>query len=125
MNNQRSELFEAVYKTGKEIIISSEKIPSKSNYYLDPKINWLYCVPKYPSELKDVDFSTLKKFNGFSNHNPQPIVPIVAAILGATIIELHITSDKSLNFVDNNVSFDFKELEEIVSSIRQIEKIRL
>jgi len=125
VNNQKSELFETMYKTGKEIIISSHVIPTKSNYYLDPKIKWLYCVPKYPSKLEDVDFSILKKFDGYSNHNPQSIVPITAAILGAKIIELHITSDKSQEFIDNNVSFNFNELEEITNVIHQIERIKL
>ena len=114
-----------MYKTGKEIIISSQTIPTESDYYSDPKIKWMYCVPKYPSELEDIDFTILKKFDGFSNHNPQLIVPITATILGAQIIELHITSDKSQEFIDNNVSFDFNELKQIVNSIHEIERIRL
>ena len=125
LNNQKSELFDAAYKTEKEIIISSQKIPTESAYCSDPKIKWLYCVPKYPCEIEDVDFRQLKKFDGYSNHNPQPIIPITASILGAKIIELHITSDKSKDFIDNNVSFDFNELKQIVSSIRQIERIRM
>lgn len=124
VNNQKSTLFETIYKTGKEIIISSQTNPTKSNYYSDPKIKWLYCVPKYPSKLEDVDFSIIKQFDGYSNHNPQSIIPITATILGAKIIELHITSSKSQNFIDNNVSFDFNELEEIINVIHQIEKIK-
>lgn len=124
VNNQKSTLFETIYKTGKEIIISSQTDPTKSNYYSDPKIKWLYCVPKYPSKIEDVDFSIIKQFDGYSNHNPQSIIPITATILGAKIIELHITSSKSQNFIDNNVSFDFNELEEIVNVIHQIEKIK-
>ena len=84
----------------------------------------MYCVPKYPSKLEDVDFSIIKKFDGYSNHNPQSIIPITATILGAKIIEVHITSNKSQKFIDNNVSFDFNELEEIVNVIHQIEKIK-
>ena len=39
------------------------------------------------------------------------------------IIEVHVTSDKKKNFIDNPVSFDFIELKEMVSQIRNCEKI--
>ena len=96
----------------------------KSEFYNNPKIKWLYCVPKYPCSLEEIDFSELNKFDGFSNHCPQFIAPLSAAILGAEIIEIHITSNKTENFVDNNVSFDYNELKDLVKAIRLSEKIK-
>ena len=76
-----------------------------------PNIKWLYCVPKYPCELEDLDFKNLKDFDGFSNHCPKIIAPVSAAIFqDIQIIEIHVTLDKSKDFVDNNVSFDFRNL---------------
>ena len=124
IEKQPSELFDKVLKTGKEIIISCQKSPRETMYFEHPKIKWLYCVPKYPCELADLDFSHMKDFHGFSNHCTQIIAPITAAILGATIIEVHITSDKSKDFIDNNVSFDYSELREMVKLIRLSEKIK-
>ena len=124
LENKTTDLVEKVLGTDKEIIISSQHSLENSKFYNHPKIKWLYCVPKYPCDLQDLDFSELGKFDGFSNHCPQIVAPLSAAILGAEIIEMHITSSKTKNFVDNNVSFDYDELEEIVRLIRLSEKIK-
>jgi len=124
LENKISPLFEKILKTNKEIIISCQKSPRNITHYHNPIIKWLYCVPKYPCEISDIDFSNINDFDGFSNHSPQIIVPLCAAILGSQIIEVHITSDKSKNFIDNNVSFDYSELTEMVRQIRISEKIK-
>ena len=124
LENKITDLVEKVLETGKEVIISSQHSLENFKFYNHPKIKWLYCVPKYPCSLEEIDFSELRKFDGFSNHCPQIVAPLSAAILGAEIIEMHITSSKTKNFVDNNVSFDYDELEEIVRLIRLSEKIK-
>lgn len=124
LENKTTPLFERILKTNKEIIISSQKSPHQTKYYNHPKIRWLYCVPKYPCDLNDVDFTNFKHFHGFSNHCPHILAPLASAILGASIIEVHITHDKSKNFIDNNVSFDYAQLEELIKLIRLSEKIK-
>ena len=124
LENKTTELVKKAVETGKEIIISSQHPLKNSELRNNPKIKWLYCIPKYPCNLEDLNFSELKKFDGFSNHCPQIIAPVSAAILGADIIEIHITSSKTKSFVDNSVSFDYNEMEEIVRLIRLFEKIK-
>ena len=124
LENKTTNLIEKVLETGKEIIISSQHSLENSKFHNDPKIKSLYCIPKYPCNLIDLDFSELEKFDGYSNHCPQIIAPLSAAILGAKIIEIHITSDKNKNFIDNNVSFDYNELEKTIKLIRLFEKIK-
>ena len=123
IDNKKSLLLDKIFDSKKEIIASSERIPPKLEQYDGSKLNWLYCIPKYPCKLEDLNFSNLKNFDGYSNHCPNIIAPTTAAILGAKIIEIHITSDKSQNFIDNNVSFDYNELKIMVSYIRDCEKI--
>jgi len=65
----------------------------------------------------------LSDFDGYSNHCPDIIAPLTSATLGAKIIEVHITPDKSKSFVDNPVSFDYQELTSLVDNLRKIEKI--
>ena len=72
--------------------------------------------------MEEIEFEKLKKFDGFSNHCPDMKAPIKAAKLGSRIIEIHITSSKSRNFLDNNVSFDYNELSTLAKEIRLIEK---
>lgn len=124
LKNEITPLLERVLKSNKEIIISSQRSPKESKYFRNSQIKWLYCVPNYPCDVQDIDFSNLRDFHGFSNHSNEIIVPVEASILGAKIIEMHITSDKSKDYFDNNVSFDYSELKEIVRLIRTSEKIK-
>jgi len=123
LDNSTTKLFERIKETGKEIIVSTEKSPKKCKFYNDPQIKWLYCIPKYPCELNEINFKELSDFDGYSNHSPNIIAPITSAVLGAKIIEVHVTLDKSKSFVDNPVSFDNNELTLLVDSLRNIEKI--
>ena len=117
-------LTKSVLETGKEIIVSSQKSPKNCDNYKNEQIRWLYCVPKYPCIIEDIDFKDIQDFNGYSNHCVDPIVPISAAVLGSDIIELHVTLDKNGKYIDNNVSFDFEELKKIVNNIRKIERLK-
>jgi sialic acid synthase SpsE len=124
LEDKKSEILQKLLLTGKEIIISAEKSPRQCKSYKHPKIKWLYCIPKYPSNPKDHDFSNLNDFDGFSNHCQQMVVPLMSTILGSKIIEIHVTPDKSKNFIDNDVSFDFTELKQLIENIRICEKIK-
>ena len=117
-----TEIFEEIQNTGKEIIISSQKSPKNTKFYNDSKIKWLYCVPKYPCPLEEINFENLNDFNGFSNHTSHFLAPLMAVILGSEIIEMHVTSDKTKKFVDNNVSFDYNEAKNLISLIHLSEK---
>jgi len=124
LENKTSKIIDRVLDTKKEIIVSSQISPKNSKYYLEKKIKWLYCKPKYPCALLDLDFSNMNDFYGYSNHSTHFLAPICAVANGAKLIEIHVTSDKSRNFIDNNVSFDYKELENLVSLIRLTEQIK-
>ena len=124
LENKSSPLIERILKTDKEIIASCQTSPRNTIYYDNPRIKWLYCVPKYPCVFTDLDFGQIKDFDGYSNHCPHFLAPLTAKILGAEILEIHITSDKSKNFVDNNVSFDYFQLDELMKLIRFVDEIR-
>lgn len=124
LENQTSELIEKILSTGKEVFVSCQTSPKETQYYKNPKIKWLYCVSKYPCEFSDLDFRVLKDYQGYSNHCPHFLAPLTAVILGAGIIEVHITSDKTKPFADNNVSFNYVELKELVEAIRIVEIIK-
>ena len=124
LKNNTTKIFDKILKTGKEIIVSSNSSPINSKFYGIKNIKWLYCVPKYPTGFDDLDFSIIKNFNGYSNHTTEILVPVMASVLGSEIIEVHVTIDKKRDFIDNNVSFDFEEMSEIVRQIRIVEKIK-
>ena len=122
--NSSSKLINKILESDKEIIVSVEKNPKISKFSNNQKINWLYCVPNYPCSLSDLDFRDLNKFDGYSNHCRNILAPLIAVALGAEIIEVHVTSDKSKDFIDNPVSFDYSEQLELCTQIRNCEKIK-
>jgi len=124
LENKVTPLLEKVFATEKEVFVSSKLSPDKCKFYSNKKIKWLYCIPKYPCEVEDLDFSNIRNFNGYSNHYKHIIAPLTAMILGANIIEIHITSDINKEFFDNNVSFDYNELAEFTKLCRIIDKIK-
>ena len=91
-----------------------------SIFYNNPKLIWLYGIPKYPCEITELNFKKLDKFDGYSNHCQDPLAIYVARSLGAKYFEIHVTMDKSKDYIDNVVSFDFNETKLIIENIKKI-----
>jgi len=99
--------------------------------YLRKKVALLHCVTSYPvsdecANLRSISF--LKdKFNlltGYSDHTLGNEACLAAVALGARIVEKHFTFNKKYsNFRDHALSADYKDLKNLVSSIRKIEKM--
>jgi len=122
--NKTNEIISKVLKSDKEVIVSSQKNPKELELYENSNVKWLYVVPKYPCKIEELDFSNLKDFSGYSNHCTHFLAPLTAVILGAKMIEIHTTSNKEKNFVDNNVSFDSAELSQVINLIKIAERIQ-
>lgn len=116
--NKTTNILQKLLDTKKEIIISSESSPTKCKFYKNNQIKWLYCIPKYPCKLNEIDFSMIKNFDGFSNHCPDIRALKKVIDLKSEILEIHITSDKSGDFIDNNVSFDYSDMKEIAKYVK-------
>ena len=91
----------------------------------------MHCTSTYPMDLNEANLGcidTLKnKFNcdvGYSGHEvPSYICCIVAATLGATSIERHITLDRSMYGSDQPASLEEKGLERMVRDVRRVETV--
>ena len=93
-------------------------------------ITVLHCNTQYPTPYVDVNLKAMnsikKKFGvpvGYSDHTLGIEVPIAAVSLGAKVIEKHFTLDKSLKGPDHIASLNPKEFSEMVTAIRNIEKV--
>ena len=97
----------------------------------DCSFELMHCTSTYPMALNEANLScidTLKnKFNcdvGYSGHEvPSYICCIVAATLGATSIERHITLDRSMYGSDQPASLEEKGLERVVRDVRRVETV--
>jgi len=111
----------------KEIIFALKTL---INYGVSKKkIIILQCNSEYPSPYRDINLQAMvsfkKEFNcdyGLSDHSLGIEVPIAAAALGAKVIEKHFTLNKKFEGPDHNMSLLPKELEQMISSIRNVEK---
>ena len=93
------------------------------------KITVLHCTTAYPLPMSDVNLRAMQsiqnKFNvavGYSDHTLGIEIPIAAVALGATIIEKHFTTDRSLPGPDHKASLEPTELTAMIDGIRNIEK---
>lgn len=89
----------------------------------------LHCTTEYPAPFDEINLRAMDTLReafglqvGLSDHSPGIAVPIAAAARGAVIIEKHFTLDRKLPGPDHKASLEPKELKEMVSSIRQVEK---
>lgn len=130
-------LLEKIGKTKKPVIISRGmasldeiKLAIKTLYKNGtPQIAILHCVSDYPADPKDMNLFTIpdlaKKFKvvtGLSDHTLGTTVSIAAVALGASIIEKHVTLDRSEGGPDAAFSLEPKELKELVKAIREVEQ---
>ena len=92
------------------------------------KITLLHCNSDYPSKFKDLNLKSIPymrdKFGlniGFSDHSLGIEASITAVVLGATVIEKHITTNKKLPGPDHEASINKDEFAQLVQSIRNVE----
>ena len=114
----------------KEAFIEAYK-SDKGQKLLKKHITLLHCTTEYPAPFKDINLSAMnsmrENFNlpvGYSDHSEGIVVPIIAASLGAVLIEKHFTLDKSLPGPDHMSSLEPDELKSMVNAIRVVEQAK-
>lgn len=90
----------------------------------------LKCTSSYPAPLELANLNTIpdlkQRFGvevGFSDHTYGFLAPTVATTLGASVIEKHFILDKSIGGPDADFSLDVKDFSEMVSKVRDTEKL--
>lgn len=96
----------------------------------NPDLVLLQCTTNYPSRLEDANIQAMltmeKEFNvlvGYSDHTQDDLCCIVAASLGAKVIEKHFTLDRTMPGPDHLNSAEPKEFAHLVEKIRSVEKV--
>lgn len=93
------------------------------------RITVLHCNTEYPTPMRDVNLRAMLTIRdafgvavGYSDHTPGIEVPIAAVALGATVIEKHLTLDRTLPGPDHQASLEPDEFAAMVRAIRHIEQ---
>lgn len=129
--------LEVIAKLKKNIILSTgmsnlgevESAVNLLQKYGTTNITLLHCTTEYPAPYEDVNLNamlTLKQAFGlpvgYSDHTKGIEVSLAAVAMGATLIEKHFTLDKNMEGPDHKASLEPHELQQLVSSIRNIEQ---
>lgn len=93
----------------------------------NPPLTLLHCVSCYPADPADVNLRAMATMAralrlpvGYSDHTPGIEIALAAAALGAAVIEKHFTLDRDLPGPDHRMSLEPDELQEMVTSIRNV-----
>ena len=88
----------------------------------------LHCVTNYPAGLNEVNLKAMLTMKnafhaivGYSDHTLGINVAIAAVVLGAKVIEKHLTLDKNLPGPDHKASLEPDEFKNMVDGIRGVE----
>lgn len=130
-------LIEYVASKGKPVIISTgiaqkkdiEMALSACRSVGNKNVCLLKCTSSYPAPIEEANLAMIKDFekefdviSGLSDHTLGATVPIVAAVMGAKIIEKHFILDHSIGGPDASFSLDENEFTNMVNQIRLAEK---
>jgi len=127
-------VLEAIALTNKPVIMSMND-EFAGGYHCGStkaRVDYLYCVPKYPAEIDDLDFNgrndswdstnTFDLVAGFSDHTIGLDAAKIALSRGAEIIEKHFAIDHETG-VDAPWSMTPEELKELVRFSKIVEEV--
>lgn len=93
-------------------------------------ITLLQCTSSYPAPLNSANLSLISKLKqdfgvevGLSDHTLGITAPIVAATLGAKVIEKHFILSRKLGGVDSAFSLEPKEFSQMAKAVREVEEL--
>ena len=109
------ELLDAVADTGKDMVVSLGMYNELDFPLINTmgKVDFLYCVAKYPTLPEDIHFPDFEKYSGFSDHTIGIEASVMAMARGAGIIEKHLTLDKQMEGADHAGSMEPQELAQL------------
>ena len=138
------DLLTACIETGKKVIFSvgmstDEEIKqavdtlriAKEVYNNKHDIGLLHCNSTYPAPIEELNLSAIKTLRrkypdftiGYSGHETSVSPSILAYVLGATIIERHITLDRSMWGTDQSASLSEEGLRNLSKTINKLPKM--
>jgi len=128
-----SELLQATINTGRRIILSTgmstiEEIDEAVKVLQGSDFALLHCNSTYPAPLKDLNLKCIQTLKerygcevGYSGHEFRLGTSVACVYLGASIIERHITLDRTMWGSDHLSSVEPQGLIKLVKGIRELE----
>jgi len=130
-------LLAAIGQTGKPVIMSTG---ASSLVDVETALNilmrsgardvvLLHCVSNYPPKFDEMNLRAMVTLKdtfdlpvGISDHTPGSLVPLAAVALGASVIEKHVTFDRTLHGPDHPFAMTMAEFGNMVTQVRLLEQ---
>ncbi len=100
----------------------------EARHVLREKVTILHCTTEYPAPPESLNLNAIptiaRSFGldvGFSDHSEGPEAAIAARVLGATVLEKHITLDRSMPGPDHKASMEPVDFAAMVRQIRNLD----
>lgn len=121
LDYNRTSLRHEVESTGKPILRSTPY-----EHYPGGNARALWCPPGYPQSLESLKplRSLMRRFDGFSYHGTDPLVPALAVAYGADMVEVHVQLDDVPSELEANVSLKVSQVAELVAMCKTAEALR-
>ena len=127
--------LERVAETGLPVVLSTgmgdekEIAQALESLQKAKSVILLHCVSNYPSQYEEMNLACMaalrQRFGmpvGLSDHTLDNLSAVVAASLGAVMIEKHFTLDRKMPGVDQSISMQPEDLRNLKSDILNVEK---
>lgn len=123
LDNASESLFGLIADTAKPVIVSMDyddnPDPTDEVDYRDTL--WLYCPSGYPQT--SIRFQRCPGWEGFSFHGTDATPCVVAATLGAKIIEAHMMLADEPSELEANVSLTEHQFGQMIENVRRVEEM--
>ncbi len=109
-------LIDCLVKTGKALLVSLGMWEGSGFPKIEAeKVDFLYCISKYPTEFSDLHFADVdfSAYSGFSDHTIGLTASYAALARGSRILEKHFTLDKNMYGPDHSGSMTPVELSQL------------
>ena len=131
-------LLKVIAKTGKPVIISTgmagiQEICEAIEALGERPSGMILtqCVSQYPAEVEHTNLRAIRTLRdefkcpvGLSDHTPGIITAVAAVVLGACLVEKHITLSRAMQGTDHAAGLEEEDLRQLVKYIRTCAKAR-
>lgn len=129
-------LLEHIVKLDKPMFVSTGaatmeevQLAYKTVLAYNEKLCLLHCTAGYPTEYQDLNLKIIENFKrifpraiiGYSGHDNGILAPVIAYMLGATVVEKHFTLNHSWKGTDHKFSLEPVGLRKQVRDLRRLD----
>ena len=128
-------LIDQLCQTGKPLILSTgmstrQEVQATVHFLQQRGAQFvlLHCNSTYPAPFHDIQLKWMEQLRtihplvGYSGHERGVAVTLAAVALGACVVERHFTLDRRMEGPDHAASLEFKEFQQLITGIREIEQ---